>query len=106
MNSEIFTQIIVVLIMIIGSVVSSYLIPYLSSKFQASELDKLMDFAKKSVEWANQTIPPDQWERKKNEVMNLVIDYMEKNLKIKLSTKDIDVIVEALVNEAKRIIGN
>lgn len=105
MNSEIFTQIIVTLIMIIGAVVSSYVIPYLTSKVQLNELDKLMDFAKKSVEWANQTIPPDQWERKKNEVMNLVIDYMEKNLKIKLSTRDIDVIVEALVNEAKKIIG-
>lgn len=105
MNSEIFTQIIVTLIMIIGAVVSSYIIPFLSSKFQSNELDKLMDFAKKSVEWANQTIPPDQWERKKNEVMNLVIDYMEKNLKIKLSTRDIDVIIEALVNEAKKIIG-
>lgn len=104
MNSEIFTQIIVTLIMIIGAVVSSYVIPYLTSKVQSNELDKLMDFAKKSVEWANQTIPPDQWERKKNEVMNLVIDYMEKNLKIKLSTRDIDVIVEALVNEAKKII--
>lgn len=105
MNSEIFTQIIVTLIMIIGAVVSSYVIPYLTSKVQSNELDKLMDFAKKSVEWANQTIPPDQWERKKKEVMNLVIDYMEKNLKIKLSTRDIDVIVEALVNEAKKIIG-
>lgn len=105
MNSEIFTQIIVTLIMIIGAVVSSYVIPYLTSKVQSNELDKLMDFAKKSVEWANQTIPPDQWERKKMEVMNLVIDYMEKNLKIKLSTRDIDVIVEALVNEAKKIIG-
>lgn len=104
MNSEIFTQIIVTLIMIIGAVVSSYVIPYLTSKVQSNELDKLMDFAKKSVEWANQTIPPDQWERKKNEVMNLVIDYMEKNLKIKLSTRDIDVIIEALVNEAKKII--
>lgn len=105
MNSEIFTQIIVTLIMIIGAVVSSYVIPYLTSKVQSNELDKLMDFAKKSVEWANQTIPPDQWEKKKKEVMNLVIDYMEKNLKINLSTRDIDVIVEALVNEAKKIIG-
>ena len=105
MNSEIFTQIIVTLIMIIGAVVSSYVIPYLPSKVQSNELDKMMDFAKKSVEWANQTIPPDQWEKKKKEVMNLVIDYMEKNLKINLSTRDIDVIVEALVNEAKKIIG-
>lgn len=104
MNSEIFTQIVVTLIMIIGAIISSYVIPYLQSKFQASELDKLMDFAKKSVEWANQTIPAEEWERKKKEVMNLVIDYMEKNLKIKLSTKDINVIVEALVNEAKKII--
>jgi len=104
MNSEIFTQIVVTLIMIIGAIISSYVIPYLQSKFQASELDKLMDFAKKSVEWANQTIPAEEWERKKKEVMNLVIDYMEDNLKIKLSVKDINVIIEALVNEAKKII--
>lgn len=104
MNSEMFVQIVVVLIMIVGMVVSSYIIPFIQSKTQGTELDKLFDYTKKAVEWANQTIPPEEWERKKREVMALVVDYMEKNLKINLSMKDIDVIIEALVNEAKKII--
>lgn len=105
MNHELFTQIIVVLIMFVGMVLSSYVIPWLSSKTQGTELAKLYEYAKSAVEWANQTIPKEEWERKKTEVMALVINYMTENLKIKLSDKDIDVIIEALVNEAKKIIG-
>lgn len=104
MNSDLFVQIIVVLIMFLGMVLSSYVIPFLSSKIQESELTKLTDFAKKCVEWANQTIPVEQWQRKKIEVMALVIEYMHEHLKIKLTEEQIDVIVEALVNEAKKII--
>ena len=104
MTSELFVQIIVTLIMFIGVVVSSYIIPFLSGKIQETELNKLIEFAKKAVEWANQTIPPEEWKRKKVEVMALVINYMNDHLKIKLAEEQIDVIVEALVNEVKKIV--
>lgn len=105
MNSELFTQIIIVLIMLIGTIVTSYVVPFIQSKTQGTELEKLYVYAKKAVEWANQTIPQEEWKRKKVEVMALVIAYMDEHLKIKLSVEQIDVIVEALVNEAKKIIG-
>lgn len=105
MNSELFVQIILICIMIVGMVVGSYIIPFITSKIQETELNKLMDYAKKAVEWANQTIPPEQWERKKKEVMALVIAYMKEHLKIELTETQIDVIVEALVNEVKKIIN-
>lgn len=105
MNSELFVQIVVVLIMLVGVIVSSYVIPFIQSKTQGTELEKLYVYAKKAVEWANQTIPQEEWKRKKVEVMTLVIAYMDEHLKIKLSVEQIDVIVEALVNEAKKIIG-
>lgn len=104
MKSELFVQIIITLIMFVGMVVSSYIIPWLASKTQGTELEKLMDFAKKSVEWANQTIPVEEWKRKKLEVTALVLNYMNDNLKIKLSEKEVDVIIEALVNEAKKVL--
>lgn len=104
MTSDLFVQIVVVLIMFLGMVISSYLIPFMSSKTDSSEYAKLVDFAKKCVEWANQTIPVEEWQRKKTEVMALVIDFMKENLKITLSEEQISVIVEALVNEAKKII--
>lgn len=105
MNSELFVQIMIVLIMFVGTVIGSYLIPYLSGKLQETELQKLNDFAKKAVEWANQTIPAEEWKRKKAEVMALVIAYMNEHLKVSLTEEQIDVIVEALVNEAKKLIG-
>lgn len=104
MNSELFVQIVITLIMFVGIVLSSYVIPWLASKTQGTELAKLYEYAKSAVEWANQTIPAEEWQRKKREVMILVMNYMKDNLKISLSEKDIDVIVEALVNEAKKIL--
>lgn len=104
MNSEVFVDITVALITILGVIVSSYVVPYIQSKFHETEMSKLVDFARKSVEWANQTIPVDQWKRKKTEVMNLVIAFMDEHLKINLSEEQLDVIIEALVNEAKKVI--
>lgn len=104
MTSDLFVQIIVLLIMFLGMILSSYIVPYLTTKVQETELNKLTDFARKCVEWANQTIPVEEWQRKKTEVMALVIAYMNEHLKIKLSEEQINVIVEALVNEAKKIL--
>lgn len=104
MKSEIFVQIALLLIALVGMIISTYVIPWLSSKTEGIELEKLMNYTKKAVEWANQTIPSEEWKRKKEEVTALVIAYMTNNLKIQLSEKDVDVIIEALVNEAKKVL--
>lgn len=102
MNTEIFIQIAITVMMVLGALVARYVIPFVKSKIQQSELTKLMDFALKAVRWANQTIPRKEWERKRDEVMDLIINYMDNHLRISLTEDEIRVIMEAFVNEVKK----
>lgn len=103
MNSETLTQIILGCILIVSALIGSYGIPYIQTLIDKVETNKLYDFIQKAVDWANQTIPPEEWARKKEEVMSLCMDYMLNHLKINLSQEQVDVIIEAFVREAKRI---
>lgn len=101
MNAELFTRIVVSIVTIVMSLIGAYVIPLIKAKIGEVEMNKLLDFALKCVKWANQTIPKEEWERKKAEVMDKVIDFMDKNLKISLSVEQVDAIIEAFVIDCK-----
>lgn len=102
MSSEALTQILLGAIFIIGAIVSSYGIPLLKSIMEKIETNKLYEFVLKAVEWANQTIPASEWERKKAEVLAICLDYAKKQIHIEFTEDQINVIIEALVNEVKK----
>lgn len=101
MNSEIFVKLIVSLIGIMSALISAYLIPYLRTKVETTQMADLIGFVEKCVKWANQTIPEDEWKRKKLEVMQKVRDYVEKHTGLMLTDNDLDAIVEAVVYSVK-----
>jgi len=101
MNNEIFTQLMVGIITIMGALVSAYLIPWLKTKVEATQMADLISFVEKMVKWANQTIPAEEWERKKEEVTARVITYVNRHSGIELTDDDIDAIIEAVVNSVK-----
>jgi len=105
MNTQIFTQLVIGTILVIGALVSAYLVPpikeWLVTKVGAQKMEDFVGFVKKCVEWANQTIPPEEWERKKQEVTKMVVDYVEKHTGLDLTDKEIDAIIEALVYSVK-----
>lgn len=101
MSSAMITQIILGLILIVGAVVSSYGIPLLKSLMIKFETNRLYDFILKAVEWANQTIPAEEWERKKLEVMQKCIDYARSKISIDFTDDEIETIIEAFVIEVK-----
>lgn len=103
MSPEAITQIILGCILIVGAIVGSYGIPLLKSAFEWIETNKLYKFIKSAVEWANQTIPPEEWKRKKEEVLEQCIDYAKNHIHIDFTDAQIDIIIEALVKEAKDI---
>lgn len=103
MTSETLTQILLGAILIVGALISAYGIPYLNALIDRIETTKFYDFVWKAVEWANQTIPPEEWARKKVEVVKLCNDYMLNHLKVKFTQEQINVIIEAIVREAKKI---
>lgn len=102
MNSNAFVNIALGLILIVGALVSTYVIPFLNAKVGEVELNKLISFAKNCVLWANQTIPEEEYKRKKREVLVKVIDFAKANLNIDITEEQIDTIIEALVIECKK----
>jgi len=110
MKTEIFIEVMKCIMSVLGIIITAYVIPfiktvikpYIESKIGEIETNRLIDFIEDAVEWANQTIPADEWERKKSEVMSKVIKFMEDEVKITLSLDDIDTIVEAFVKRCKK----
>ncbi len=103
MNGEIFTQIVLAIITIIGALVSAYVVPFIKTKITDADMQRLMEFVKIAVRCANQIFTPEQWEQKKQYVLNLVKEFIETNLKIALTDEQINAIIEGIVNEIKSI---
>ena len=101
MNNQIFTQLVCGIITIIGALVSAYLIPWLKVKADTTKMADFIGFVEKAVRWANQTIPAEEWERKKAEVTQRVVSYVERHSGLELTDDDIDAIIEAVVNSVK-----
>ena len=101
MNNQIFTQLVCGIITIIGALISAYLIPWLKVKVDTTKMADFISFVENVVRWANQTIPAEEWERKKEEVTQRVVSYVERHSGLELTDDDIDAIIEAVVNSVK-----
>ena len=101
MNSELFVKIILAIISICGALVTAYVIPFIKSKISSTELNKLFEYVKIAVRCAEQIYTVEQWQEKKEYVMNYVMKIMNEKLHINLSYDQIDTIVEGIVNEVK-----
>jgi hypothetical protein len=101
MNSELFVKIILAIISICGALVTAYVIPFIKSKISSTELNKLFEYVKIAVRCAEQIYTVEQWQEKKEYVMNYVMNIMNEKLHIELSYDQIDTIVEGIVNEVK-----
>lgn len=101
MKSEILVQLMTGVIMVIGALISTYLIPYLKSLTLSKKMENLVDFIFGCVRWANQTIPKEEFTRKKKEVTEVVIDYAKNKLNVDITEQQIDTLIEAAVNSVK-----
>lgn len=101
MNGELLVKIVLALISICGALVTAYVIPFIKSKISLTELNKLIEYVKIAVRCAEQIYTVEQWQEKKEYVMNYVINIMNEKLHIDLSYDQIDTIVEGIVNEVK-----
>ena len=98
MNSEIFTNIVLGVIMICGTIITYFLIPLIKSKIGAENYKKFIDFAEKLVRAANQLF--DENDKKKQYVLEQCLEWA-KNNGITLEESQIDAIIEGLVNYVK-----
>lgn len=105
MNSQLFTQLVIGIILVVGALISAYILPplkdWIVSKIGAQKMADFVSFVEKCVKWANQTIPAEFWEKKKEEVVALVKDYISKHEGLELTDEEIDAIIEAIVYSVK-----
>lgn len=98
MNTQTFMTIALAIISIAGALVSAYLIPWIKNNISAKDMETIVFWVRFAVRCADQLFTPEEWEKKKQYVLGYIID-MAAKLGIRLSEEDINVLIEAAVNE-------
>ena len=97
MDTKLFMTIAMAIISIAGALVSAYVIPWIKANVSAKDLETITFWVRFAVRCADQLFTPEQWEQKKEYVMQYIIDKCNE-LGLKLSEVDINTLIEAAVN--------
>ena len=97
MDTKVFMTIAMAIISIAGVLVSAYVIPWIKTKISAQDMETIVFWVRFAVRCADQLFTPEQWEEKKQYVMQYIIDKVAE-LGIKISETDINVLIESAVN--------
>ena len=101
MEADLFIKIISGAVSIALFIITSYLVPYLKSKYTNEQLTNLVTYIKTLVRCAEQIYTQEQWKEKKAFVMMRVCEFVKEICKIDLTTDELDALVEGIVNEIK-----
>ena len=102
MTNEIFMKIISAIVTIICALISAYLVPWIRAKITAEQMAQITDYAIKAVRAAEQLYTPEQWQQKKQHVLEYMLDVINDKFRIRLTIEDIDTLIEGVVNEVKK----
>ena len=97
MDTNVFMTIALAIISIAGAVVSAYLIPWIKNNISAKDMETIVFWVRFAVRCADQLFTPEEWEKKKEYVMQYIIDKVAE-LGIKITEEDINVLIESAVN--------
>lgn len=97
MDTKLFMTIAMAIISIAGALVSAYVIPWIKTNVSAKDLETITFWVRFAVRCADQLFTPEQWEQKKQYVMQYIIDKVA-SLGIKLTEEDINILIESAVN--------
>ncbi len=100
MDKELVSILMRLVIMAVVVLVTSYVVPWIRSIMSAEDLAKIKEFTEIAVRCAEQIYTPEQWEKKKQYVFNYILDKVNA-LGVGLDEKDIDILIEGVVNEVK-----
>lgn len=98
MNKEIIMTIALALVSIASVCITRYLIPWIRANMSAKDLEKLTYWVRFAVRCADQLFTPEEWQQKKEYVLNYIIS-MAAKIGLDLTEQDINVLIEAAVNE-------
>lgn len=101
MNNEVFLTILSAILTIFVAVFTTIILPsirtLLKSRFTESQLATAMEWANAAVRCAEQTIPEEEWKKKKQEVLLSVSDFVNNNLNLTLTPDMLEVLIESSV---------
>ena len=78
MDTKVFMTIAMAIISIAGALVSAYVIPWIKSNVSAKDLETITFWVRFAVRCADQLFTPKEWEKKKEYVMQYIIDKCNK----------------------------
>lgn len=101
MTNETFIQIIGGVITILCALITGFVIPWLKSKVDAEQTEKLAYYIDMAVRCAEQIFTPEQYEMKKAYVTSYIKELVNNTFNLTLSDEDINVLIEGAVNQIK-----
>lgn len=100
MDRELLELIVKVVLAVVGTILTYYVVPLLKSSVDSKKWNDIMQFVKKCVEAAEKKYTAEEWREKKLYVMTLVANYCESK-GFPLTTEDLDALIEGFVKEVK-----
>lgn len=101
MDGKVFTQIILSVIAIIGTLVSYYVIPYVKTLLTDQQLSQVINYVDIAVRCAEQIYSVDEWKKKKSYVLNTTKEFLT-HLDISVTDEQLNTMIEAMVHEVKK----
>ena len=96
MNEYLF-EALVVIVIVLGTILTRYLVPYLKAQIQDSEYAEVIDIIERSVRSAEQVLhAPGQGQAKKAQVVAFVSHYLTER-RIHITEEQLDKLIEAAV---------
>lgn len=87
---------------IISLVITLVIKPYIDSKVSATEQAKLENYIKVGVRCAEQIYTPEEWDKKKEYVVDYVSGLLGNLVKLDLTAEEISSLIEGFVYELKK----
>ena len=100
MNNEMITIIVKAVVAVLSVLITSVVIPYIKEKIGEGKYNESKYYVEYAVRCAEQLYTPEQWEEKKKYVMTYIVRKAEE-LGINMTTEDLNILVEGIVNEVK-----
>ena len=102
MTNELFIKIVGAILTILVALITGFVIPWLKSKVDGEQTQKLAYYVDMAVRCAEQIYTPDQWQDKKQYVTDYITRLVNDTFNLTLSSQDIDVLIEGAVNQIKK----
>lgn len=101
MDVETLQKIIELVITLIGIILTTYVIPYLKSKYSAGELLKLKEYITLGVRCAEMYFDTTDGKAKKQYVTNYVKGILGTEVHLDITDEQLDVLIEGIVQDVK-----